>query len=198
MVSCTIFPTITQFRHLSSVSTAQLRIPNVTSNITTFQKVPTCLSVVRKQKINTEISSKIWQHWHNWEFTLTKEINETKTTVKQLTSTWTKAPCLSKEAVINGDNTVQLAQISLPSQLVLKGRESIYRQPPGMYKAQQKHRMKAPVNGAARSLSLQPKSPHLYALHFPRNLRGTSASTQNTHHNGVRVHDQGFSASQVN
>lgn len=170
MVRCTTFPTITQFRHLSSVSTAQLRAPNITNNITILQKVPTCLSGVRKQKINTEISSKIWQHWQNWEFTLIKEINENRLTVKQLTSTWTKAACLSKEAVINSNNTGQLAQISLPSQLVLKGRGSIYRQPAGMYKAQQRHRMEVPVNGAAHSLSLQSQSPHLYALHFPRNL----------------------------
>lgn len=62
---------------------------------------------------------------------------------------------LSKEAAINGDNIGQLAQVSLPSQLVLKGRGSIHRQPAGMYKAQQRHRMKAPVHGAAHSLSLQ-------------------------------------------
>lgn len=128
MVRSTTFPTITQFRHLSSVSTAQLGAPNVTSNITIFQKVPTLLSVVRKQQINTEISSKIWHHCQNREFTLTKEIDENKLTVKQLPSIWTQAPCLSKEVVINGDNTGKLAQISLPSQLVLKGRRSTYRQ----------------------------------------------------------------------
>lgn len=169
MVRSTIFPIITQFRHLSNVSTAQLRATNVTSNITIFQKVPTCLSGVRKQKINTKISSKIWHHCQNWEFTHTKEIYENKLTVKQLPSIWTKAPCLSKEAAINGDNIGQLAQVSLPSQLVLKGRGSIHRQPAGMYKAQQRHRMKAPVHGAAHSLSLQSASTFVCSS-LPRNL----------------------------
>lgn len=131
MVRSTIFPTITQFRHLPSVSTAQWRAPNVTSNITIFQRVPTCFSAVRKQKINTEISYKTWHHCQNLEFFLIKEIKKNKLTVKHLPSIWTKAPCLIKEAVTNGDNTGHLAQISLPSQLVLKGRGSTYRQPAG-------------------------------------------------------------------
>lgn len=194
MVRSTVFPTITQFRHLSSVSTAQLRAPNVTSNITIFQRVPTCFSGVRKQKINTEISYKTWHHCQNLEFFLIKEINKNKLTVKHLPSIWTKAPCLIKEAVTNGDNTGQLAQISLPSQLVLKGRGSTYRQPAGKYKSQQRHRMKVPGHSTAHSLSLQSKSPHLYALCFPRNLeRHFSQHTEHPEQQGQSPQLRAFS-----
>lgn len=40
--------------------------------------------------------------------------------------------------------------------------------------------MKAPAHGAAHTLSLQSKSPHLYALYFPRNLREALQSAHRT------------------